>query len=72
MDGAATKNNWPVVAKELYTKREKERHHIPDSWADTIDIPKTRIFWNFGCRFPIDEIVAGDWDTTKTKGRNAY
>ena len=39
------------VADELYTVKEAEKLNINTNFVDVIEIPKSRIYWFFGCRF---------------------
>lgn len=39
------------VADELYTVKEAEKLNINTNFVDVVEIPKSRIYWFFGCRF---------------------
>lgn len=39
------------VADELYTVKEAEKLNINTNYIDVVEIPKSRIYWFFGCRF---------------------
>ena len=44
---------WTTVKGELLTKRERDTkfRYVADRYFEEVDIPKSRIFTIFGCRF---------------------
>jgi len=40
-----------LIGGELYTKKEMEKLHIRKYMCDEVEIPKSKIYWNFGGRF---------------------
>ena len=43
------------IVNELYTKREKEKYNIPNSYYDEIILPKSKIYFCFGARFAMEK-----------------
>lgn len=43
------------VANELYTLKEKEKYNIPVAYYDTVEIPKSKIYFMFGARFAMEK-----------------
>lgn len=63
LDGRAVIKKWLYCGKiqrfliknELYTEKELEKYGMTGTGLIPVDIPKNRIFWNFGARFEIKE-----------------
>lgn len=39
------------VADELYTVKEAEKLNINTNYVEQVEIPKSHVYWFFGCRF---------------------
>ena len=52
-DGYDYFNKNAIVKNELLTTKERNSKvsHLPDSYFQIIEIPKTKVFWSFGVRF---------------------
>ena len=44
-----------LIKNELYTAKELEKYGMTETVFIPVDIPKSRIFWNFGARFEMKE-----------------
>lgn len=44
-----------LIKNELYTEKELEKYGMTEEGFIPVDIPKSRIFWNFGARFEMKE-----------------
>lgn len=44
-----------LIKNELYTEKELEKYGMTETGLISVDIPKSRIFWNFGARFEMKE-----------------
>ena len=44
-----------LIKNELYTAKELEKYGMTETEFIPVDIPKSRIFWNFGARFEMKE-----------------
>lgn len=40
-----------LIENELYTAKELEKYGMAETGFIPVDIPKSKIFWNFGARF---------------------
>ena len=45
-----------LIKNELYTAKELQKYGITETGLIPVDIPKSRIFWNFGARFEMKEV----------------
>lgn len=43
-----------LIENELYTAKELENYGMTEIGFVPVDIPKNRIFWNFGARFEME------------------
>ena len=44
-------NNDVFIANELYTPAERKKYNAPDHIFRVLEIPRTKTYWCFGCRY---------------------
>ena len=45
-----------LVKGELFTEREAEKYHIPERAVVKVELPKSKVYWFFGCRFDMGDM----------------
>ena len=48
-----------LVKGELLTEREAEENRVPERAVARVELPRSRVFWSFGCRFDINDVMEG-------------
>lgn len=46
-----------LIGGSLYTAKEMQRYHINPACVVPVEIPKSKIYWFFGARYPFAEVT---------------